>query len=33
MVLAGYLGRKSGTGFYRYDQRPPVPNDALVTRG
>lgn len=30
MVLAGYLGRKSGGGFYRYDQRPPVPNDAVV---
>ncbi len=32
MVLAGYLGRKSGTGFYRYDQSPPVPHDALVQR-
>jgi 3-hydroxybutyryl-CoA dehydrogenase len=32
MVLAGWLGRKSGTGFYRYDQTPPAANDALVAR-
>jgi 3-hydroxybutyryl-CoA dehydrogenase len=32
MVLAGYLGRKSGSGFYRYDERPPGPNDSLTTR-
>jgi 3-hydroxybutyryl-CoA dehydrogenase len=32
MVLAGYLGRKSGTGFYTYAQNPPSPNDALVSR-
>jgi 3-hydroxybutyryl-CoA dehydrogenase len=30
MVLAGYLGRKSGTGFYQYGQNPPTPHDALV---
>jgi 3-hydroxybutyryl-CoA dehydrogenase len=30
MVLAGYLGRKSGTGFYQYGQTPPTPHDALV---
>jgi 3-hydroxybutyryl-CoA dehydrogenase len=30
MVLAGYLGRKSGTGFYQYGQNPPSPHDALV---
>lgn len=30
MVIAGYLGRKSGTGFYRYDERPPAPNDAVL---
>jgi 3-hydroxybutyryl-CoA dehydrogenase len=32
MVLAGYLGRKSGTGFYDYAQTPAVPHDALVQR-
>jgi 3-hydroxybutyryl-CoA dehydrogenase len=32
MVLAGYLGRKSGTGFYDYRQTPPVPHAALVGR-
>ena len=32
MVLAGYLGRKSGTGFYTYAQNPPSPNDALLSR-
>lgn len=30
MVLAGYLGRKSGTGFYQYGQTPPTPHDALL---
>jgi 3-hydroxybutyryl-CoA dehydrogenase len=30
MVLAGYLGRKSGTGFYRYDARPPTPHDDVL---
>lgn len=30
MVLAGYLGRKSGVGFYRYESRPPTPNDTLL---
>jgi 3-hydroxybutyryl-CoA dehydrogenase len=33
MVLAGYLGRKSGTGFYDYSQTPPAAHDALVQRG
>jgi 3-hydroxybutyryl-CoA dehydrogenase len=32
MVLAGYLGRKSGTGFYVYAQNPPTANHALVAR-
>jgi 3-hydroxybutyryl-CoA dehydrogenase len=32
MVLAGYLGRKSGTGFYRYGETPAAPNDALLER-
>jgi 3-hydroxybutyryl-CoA dehydrogenase len=30
MVLAGYLGRKSGAGFYRYDARPPTPHDGVL---
>src|SRR5947199_59034 len=29
MVLAGYLGRKSGLGFYDYKQTPPAAHDAL----
>jgi len=33
MVLAGYLGRKSGLGFYDYKQTPPAPHDVLVQRG
>jgi len=32
MVLAGWLGRKSGLGFYDYRQSPPTPHDALVAR-
>lgn len=32
MVLAGYLGRKSGTGFYVYAENPAKPNDALLKR-
>jgi 3-hydroxybutyryl-CoA dehydrogenase len=32
MVLAGYLGRKTGAGFYDYRQTPPVPHEALVRR-
>jgi len=32
MVLAGYLGRKSGMGFYDYGQTPPRPHDAIVRR-
>ncbi len=29
MLAAGWLGRKSGTGFYTYDGEEPVPNPAL----
>jgi 3-hydroxybutyryl-CoA dehydrogenase len=32
MVLAGYLGRKSGLGFYDYRQTPPAPQETLVRR-
>jgi 3-hydroxybutyryl-CoA dehydrogenase len=32
MVLAGFLGRKSGSGFYDYKKTPPAPNDVLVRR-
>lgn len=32
LVLAGYLGRKSGTGFYRYDTSPPTPNERILPR-
>jgi 3-hydroxybutyryl-CoA dehydrogenase len=32
MVLSGFLGRKSGSGFYDYKKTPPAPNDALVRR-
>ncbi len=30
MMLAGMLGRKSGSGFYDYASRPPRPNDWVV---
>jgi 3-hydroxybutyryl-CoA dehydrogenase len=32
MVLAGWLGRKSGIGFYDYGQSPPAPHAALLAR-
>ncbi|MCW5892850.1 MAG: 3-hydroxyacyl-CoA dehydrogenase family protein [bacterium] len=32
MVLAGFLGRKSGKGFYDYATTPPQAHDALVAR-
>jgi 3-hydroxybutyryl-CoA dehydrogenase len=32
MVLAGFLGRKSGRGFYDYSSEPPRTNDFLISR-
>ncbi len=32
MVTAGFLGRKSGRGFYDYESEPPRPNDFVTGR-
>lgn len=32
MLLSGYLGKKSGMGFYDYSTTPPTPNDWLIGR-